>query len=218
VTAVHEGQPDAPAPAPERHCPRCGTTLRSDQEWCLNCGAGLGAQLAAPRGWRWPVALVGGLLALLAIAIVLALVELGKDSETITPAATPAAAATPAPTTAAAVPTPTPTPSTNPSLVPPSNGGTAATPQTSDWPAGKTGYTVMLDSSTNQATAAARAKDLAGQGIPAGVLDTSGYKPLTKDRFVVFSGQYVSRADARNALRGFAQRVTGARVVHVAPA
>jgi septal ring-binding cell division protein DamX len=217
VTAVHGDKPDAPAPEPERRCPRCGATLRRDQEWCLSCGAGLGARLAEPRGWRWPLALVGGLLALLAIAIVLTLVELAKDSETITPAATPAAAVTPTPTTTPA-PTPSATASTDPSQVPPSSGGTAATPQTSDWPAGKTGYTVMLDSSTNQLAAAARAKDLAGQGIQAGVLDTSGYKAPTKDRYVVFSGQYATRAEARAALQGVASRVTGARVVHIAPA
>jgi septal ring-binding cell division protein DamX len=203
-----EAQPE------ERRCPRCGHGLRPDQEWCLNCGAGLGAQVASPRGWRWPVALVVGLLALTLIAFVLALVELAGDAETVgQPTPTPQAAATPAPTSTAA-----PSTTSDPSQIPPASGGTAATPEVSDWPAGKTGYTVVLESSSSRAAADARAKDLAGQNIPVGVLDTSGYSPVGSERYVVFSGQYTTRAEARVAARGLASRVTGARVGRVAPA
>jgi septal ring-binding cell division protein DamX len=201
---------------PERQCPRCGATLRPEQEWCLNCGAGVGARVASPHGWRWPVAVVSGLLALTLIAFVLALVELSGDAETIgTPTPTPQAAATPAP-----APTSTSAPSTtsDPSQIPPASGGTAATPQVSDWPAGKTGYTVVLDASANRSAADARAKDLAGQGIPVGVLDTSGYRSVSSGRYVVFSGQYTTRSEARVALKGLAGRVDGARVGRVAPA
>jgi septal ring-binding cell division protein DamX len=200
----------------ERRCPRCGHNLRPDQEWCLNCGSGVGAQLAAPRGWRWPVALVAGLLALTLIAFVLALVELAGDAETVgtaTPTPQPQAQATPAPTSTAA-----PSTTSDPSQIPPASGGTAATPQVSDWPAGKTGYTVILESASSRAAADARAKDLAGQNIPVGVLDTSGYASLTPDRYVVFSGQYTTREEARVAARGLAGRVDGARVGRVAPA
>jgi septal ring-binding cell division protein DamX len=213
VTAVETPQPDAETPAPERQCPRCGSPLKPEQQWCLNCGAGVGARIAQPRGWRWPIIVVTGLLVLMLVAFVLALVELAGSGETITPASTPTAAATPAPTTAA-----TPTSTTDPSQIPPASGGTAATPQVGDWPAGKTGYTVMLESSSSQSAADARAKDLAGQGIPVGVLDTSGYRTVTSDRFVVFSGQYTTRAEARTALHGLQGRVDGARVARIAPA
>jgi septal ring-binding cell division protein DamX len=214
VTAVETPPDDTGEATPERECPRCGAGLRPDQEWCLNCGAGVGAQVASPRGWRWPLAAVGGLLALTLVAFVLALVELAGNAETVgqtTP--TPQAAATPAPTSTAA-----PSTTTDPSQIPPASGGTAATPEVSDWPAGKTGYTVVLESSSSRAAADARAKDLAGQGIPVGVLDTSGYASLTQDRYVVFSGQYTTRSEARVAVKGLANRVTGARVGRVAPA
>jgi septal ring-binding cell division protein DamX len=159
---------------------------------------------------------VAGLLALTLIAFVLALVELAGNAETVgtpTPTPAPPAAATPGPA-ATAAPATTP----DPSQIAPASGGTAATPQVSDWPAGKTGYTVVLESSASRSAADARAKDLAGQGIPVGVLDTSGYASVAKQRFIVFSGQYTTRAEARVALKGLASRVTGARVVRVAPA
>ena len=215
MTAVEETPPEQTAVAPpERKCPRCGAELRPEQEWCLNCGAGVGARVATPRGWRWPLAIVGGLLALTLIAFALALVELAGDAETVaTPTPTPPAAATPAPTSTAA-----PSTTSDPSQIPPASGGTAATPQVSDWPAGKTGYTVVLESSSSKAAADARAKELAGQNIPVGVLDSSGYASLTQDRYVVFSGQYTTRAEARVALKSLSGRVTGARVGRVAPA
>jgi septal ring-binding cell division protein DamX len=119
------------------------------------------------------------------------------------PTAAPPAAATPAPT-ATPTPTPTPTPS-------PASGGLG------DWPAGKTGFTIVLESSSTRSAAEARGKELAGQGISVGILDSSGYRSLTPNRFVVFSGQYATRADAKAALPGLTSRVAGAQVKRVAP-
>jgi hypothetical protein len=211
VSAVET--PPAEPTAPPRQCPRCAATLRPEQDWCLNCGAGLGARVAAPRGWRWPVAVVGGLLALAAVAFALALVELASNAETVgqatpvAPVPTPAATATPAASSTA-----------DPTQIPPASGGTASPPQVSDWPAGKTGYTVILESAAERTAADARAQELAGQGLAVGVLDTSGYASLTPDRFVVFSGQFETREEARLALRNVQGRVEGAKVGRVAPA
>jgi septal ring-binding cell division protein DamX len=202
-----------PPAEPERRCPRCATPLRPEQEWCLNCGAGIGARVAEPRGWRWPLAVVGGLLALAAIAFALALVELAGNAEKV---AQPQP--TPAPTAAPPAATPAPAATTDPSQIPPATGGTGATPEVADWPAGKTGYTVVLESAATRSAADARATDLAAQGIPVGVLDSSGYASLGPNRFVVFSGQYDTRADARTALQGLRDRAQGAKVARVAPA
>jgi septal ring-binding cell division protein DamX len=209
-TPPSEAAPQPPV-EPERRCPRCGAELRLEQEWCLNCGTGVGARVAAPRGWRWPLAVVGGLLALGLIAIVLAIVELSNDAEQVTtaPVATPAPtaappAATPTPTPTAAAPTPTPTPTTASGLA--------------SWPAGKTGYTIVLESSRTRSAAEARGKELAGQGIPVGILDSSGYRSLTPNRYVVFSGQYATKAAARAALQRLEDRAAGAQVKLVAPA
>ena len=86
-----------------------------------------------------------------------------------------------------------------------------------DWPAGKTGFTIVLESSSTRSAAEARGKELAGQGISVGILDSSGYRTLTPNRFVVFSGQYATRAEAKSALAGLKSRVAGAQVKRVAP-
>jgi septal ring-binding cell division protein DamX len=205
---------ESPATEPERRCPRCGASLRPEQEWCLQCGTGLGARVAAPRGWRLPLAVVGGLLALALIAVVLAIVELSTDAETVT--TQPVPAATPAPTAAppaAAAPTPSATSTPVPSATP----SPAATGGLGDWPAGKTGFTIVLESSSTRSAAQARGKELAGQGISVGILDSSGYRTLTPNRFVVFSGQYATRAEAKAALSRLGSRVAGAQVKRVAP-
>lgn len=212
MSATETPTPPATAEAPveaERRCPRCGATLRPEQEWCLQCGTGVGARVAPPRGWRLPLAVVGSLLALAAVAVVLAIVELSGDAERVTtttvPAAAPPVAATPAP-----APSATPPPAATPTPAASSNLG--------DWPAGKTGFTIVLESSATRSAAEARGKELAGQGISVGILDSSGYRSLTPNRFVVLSGEYATRAEARTALAGLKSRVAGAQVKRVAPA
>lgn len=214
ATETPASEPVETAPVEtERRCPRCGASLRPEQEWCLQCGTGLGARVAAPRGWRLPLAVVGGLLALAVIAVVLAIVELSGDAETVT--TQPAPAATAAPTAAppaATTPVPTATPTPSATATPAASGSGLG-----DWPAGKTGFTIVLESSSTRSAAEARGKELAGQGISVGILDSSGYRTLTPNRFVVFSGQYATRAQAKAALGGLKSRVAGAQVKRVAP-
>jgi septal ring-binding cell division protein DamX len=88
----------APAPAP-RACPRCGAGLAPDQEWCLKCGADVGARVAGTPRWRVPVILVGLLCVAALAAVALARIELADDDQQVAqapPAQT--AAPTPAPT------------------------------------------------------------------------------------------------------------------------
>src|SRR3954467_1973343 len=111
--------PDAPVPAgpPERRCPRCGSTLGPDQEWCLACGAAADTEVVDARGWRVPLYLGGGLAALAVIGVILAIVALASSNEEVTPTPTPTASAAvpPAATPGATAPplaTQTPLPST----------------------------------------------------------------------------------------------------------
>lgn len=216
MSATETPPPVETAEAPagvERRCPRCGAALRPEQEWCLQCGTGVGARVAPPRGWRLPLAVVGSLLALAALAVVLAIVQLSGNGERVTTTVVPAPQPTAAPPVAA---TPTPPPAGTPQATPtPAPGGSSSL---GDWPAGKTGFTIVLESSSTRSAAEARGKELAGQGIPVGILDSSGYRSLTPNRFVVFSGQYATRAEARAALAGLKSRVAGAQVKRVAPA
>jgi septal ring-binding cell division protein DamX len=128
------------------------------------------------------------------------------------------AAPTPAPTAAPAAPAPAATASATPAPPTPSPTTTGGTAPVGDWPAGKTGFTIVLESDATRSAAEARARDLAGQGVSVGVLDTSGYKPFAPNRYVVFSGQYATRAEAGQALGAIRGRVAGAQVKRVAPA
>src|SRR5204862_8232301 len=137
----------APPAVEPRACPRCGAPMHEDQEWCLQCGTGVGARVAAPRGWRVPMAVVGSLLALILIAAVLAIVELAGGPEQVTTATT---APAPAPTAAPpSVPTPSPTatPTATPTPSPTTAGGSSSL---GEWPAGKTGFTIVLESDSTR--------------------------------------------------------------------
>jgi hypothetical protein len=208
VTAV-----ETTTPAVEtRRCPRCGSTLTPEQEWCLQCGADVSSTIAAPPSWRGPVALVGGLLVIALAALVLALVELAGDAEQVSQQ--PAATATPtvAPTTTA-VPTPEAT-----TIPPATDDGTGSTtPEIADWPAGKDAWTVVLESSSTREAAEARANELAQQGVPVGILNSDDYGSLEPGKHIVFSGQYDSRRAADQALQDLSGQVEGAYVRHVAP-
>src|SRR3954469_18383241 len=121
MSTMQSPPPGSPVPAgpPQRPCPRCGSTLAPDQEWCLACGAAAGTEVVEARGWRVPIYLGGGLVALAVLGVVLAIAALSGDKEgaknaTPTPAASVPPGATPAPTSALPTITPAPTTSTPP--------------------------------------------------------------------------------------------------------
>jgi cell division septation protein DedD len=208
VTAV-----ETPPPAVEqRRCPRCGAELTAEQEWCLECGAGVGTTVVGPPSWRGPAVIVGVLLAIAAAALILALVELAGDAEQV--------AEQPAPTAQAPSPAPTQTPAatTTPestTITPtPEAGGAAAL---AEWPTGTEGWTVVLESSSTEDAAETRAQELAEQGISVGMLSSDDFGSLEPGRYVVFSGQYDSRRAADQALTALSSQVEGAYVRRVAP-
>jgi hypothetical protein len=55
------GQPagSLPLPAPaDRACAGCGAPMAASQDWCLQCGAGVGARAGSP-GWRAAATIIG---------------------------------------------------------------------------------------------------------------------------------------------------------------
>jgi cell division septation protein DedD len=205
VTVVDE----ASAPT-GRRCPRCGAGLTEQQEWCLHCGTAVGARVVAAPGWRAPIALAGALLAMTAVALTLAIVTLADDAEQVAqppaaavPAATPAPVPTPAETVAPTDPsatggeTETPTPTPTPSATP------AAPAGVESWPAGESGWTIILASETSRADADAKAQGFVDDGIAGvGILDTDDFSSLTPGYWAVYTGRYDSRGAAEDALGG----------------
>ena len=219
-----------PPPPTERACPRCGASLASDQEWCLSCGTAVRTRIAPTPRWRVPVVLVGALVALIAAALVLALVELSGDPQPIakapvtTPTATPAGA--PADDGGSAAPvvgeTPTPVPTAVPSVTPapttPDAGAVTEPPdaasttgELAEWPADKTGWTAVLASTTSRSEAEKKARAAGGGEV--GVLQSDDFSSLRKGYWVVFSGQYDSRSAAETAAKGASSGAYARRIV-----
>jgi RNA polymerase subunit RPABC4/transcription elongation factor Spt4 len=219
-----------PRPATERACPRCGASLAPDQEWCLNCGTAVRTRIAPTPRWRVPIVLVGTLVALIAAALILALVELSGDPQPIakapstTPTATPAGAPaddggpaapvvgeTPAPVPTA-VPSVTPAPSTTPDPAQTTLPDQASTTgELAEWPADKTGWTAVLASTKSRSEAESKAR--AAGGGEAGVLRSDDFSSLRKGYWVVFSGQYDSRSAAESAAKGASGEAYARRIV-----
>jgi hypothetical protein len=220
---------ETPPPPTGRRCPRCAAGLTERQEWCLHCGAAVGARVVAAPGWRTPIALAGVLLALTAVAVTLAIVTLADDTTQVAqapPAATPAPTAvpttTPLPTAtpgvgatpspgATATPNPgataTPTPGATATPTPAATPTPSATPGTTagveTWPQGESGWTVILASEQTRQSAETKAQRFAGQGTSGvGILHSDDFSSLAGGYWVVYAGRYTSQKAAEDALQG----------------
>src|SRR4051812_15135833 len=232
--------PGAPLPAgpPERRCPRCGSTLAADQEWCLACGAAAGTEVVEARGWRVPIYLGGGLVALAVLGVVLAIAALSSDKQAQNPTPTPQASAVPpaATATTSALPTLTPIPSTtavpsetataaptesaspteSPTASPTTDGSTttpaAPSPNYPGWTGADGDYTIIIMSATTLEKAESGAKKAQDAGATVGILNSDDYSNLNGGYYVVFTGDYSSESEATDALPGIQAKVKDAYV------
>jgi hypothetical protein len=201
----------------ERRCPRCSAPYAGGQEYCLECGErlpaapGLTTRLGNrwrrrlgwyPGDWIWPallallVAVAAGLLSAIFLAD-----ESSSASGTLVrtlerPDTRQQTQAPPEPTVTA--PTTTATTGTTQRKPPPPR----SKPTLVFWPAGKSGWTIVLDSvpTTNGRTGAvAEAKQALRLGMKqVGVLDSSRFSSLHPGYFVVFTGIYDTEAEAQS--------------------
>jgi hypothetical protein len=101
--------PPAPGPAPvPLRCPRCGSYVAPEQDWCLECGAPARTRLAPTPNWRAPIALLAVVALLAGLALAVAFTSLTQDDGAVSAATT--APVQPNETTGAA-PVPAPGPS-----------------------------------------------------------------------------------------------------------
>ena len=78
-------------------CPRCGSTVPPEQDWCLECGLPARTVVAPTPAWRVPLAVLGAVAAIAVAAMAVAFVDLTADPEPPGPAPPPAAQAPPGP-------------------------------------------------------------------------------------------------------------------------
>jgi hypothetical protein len=181
--------------ATEPACPHCGARLAPDQEWCLECGAAINVPIRPAPDWRAPLAIVAVVVALVAVGFVLVLVALSNTTDRSIaggPGASPGAITQPA-TTQPAAHTQKSAATTRATTT-----ATTAAPSTTlaSWPAGVTGYTVVLGVIPSKAAATTSATKIAAAGIPAGVLFSTDYTSMRPGDWIVFSGTYTTRAQA----------------------
>jgi hypothetical protein len=223
-----------PQPQHRDYCPKCGVAYEPLQEYCLECGArlptnrGVVGVLAGawqrripwyPGDWIWPVLLF---LALTIIATTAA-VAANSARKSATPtlvATTPSVTVGPgapqptvAPTLTSTLPSaPAPTFTTGPLPTAPGS-ATGAKPPTkppvnpnalTTWPAGKSGWTIILESlpvANGHDAAVAKARQAKRNGLKdVGVLVSSQYSSLHAGYYAIFSGVYQSQADASAGL------------------
>lgn len=221
--------PDAAVPPgpPERRCPRCGSTLAPEQEWCLACGAAAGTEVVESRGWRVPIYLGGGLVALAILGVILAIAAMSDREETAqNPTPTPSAGAPLPTTTPSPLPTTDPLPEETPTQDPlaspttdPLNPETTVAPEETVSPeptetataepdttstgafTGNDGdYTVIIESATSESKANKVSEQATGKGHTTGVLNSDDYSSLNGGYWVVFSGAYATKSEAEDAL------------------
>jgi hypothetical protein len=198
VTVAPPEEHAATEPA-EGACAQCGAQLEDDQEWCLECGSAR-TLIHRPPDWRVPLAVIGLVVAVALSAFVVVLVNLSSDANRR--AALAAATAT----TATAPPTQTTTPTT-PTTTQTTGTAAATTPLTTpngtrleSWPAGLSGWTVVLATSHTEADAVATAQQIASKGIQVGVLDSSQHPRLAPGEWLVFTGRYPTEAVAEQVV------------------
>ena len=175
-----------------------------------------------PGDWIWPT-LLFLVLTIAATSVVLAAKAARKSgtptivrtepSVSVGPGATPTNVSVTSSPATLPVPTNHPPVTTGPRPEPPGTAtGTGAVPTTpppnpnalTTWPAGKAGYTVVLESlptSNGKAAAVARARQAKAKGLSdVGVLTSSQYSSLHAGYYVVFAGIYGTAAQAAAAV------------------
>jgi hypothetical protein len=98
-------------------------------------------------------------------------------------------------------------------------GGSEAT-FTGDWPSGKSGYAVQLQSLPESGTTvsqveAAKSSATAKGATSVGALKSEEFSSLAAGSYIVYSGEFKQRAEAQKALARLKRKFPGAKVIHV---
>jgi predicted nucleic acid-binding Zn ribbon protein len=213
-----EGSTDPRAPA-DTTCPSCDAPAQPGQLVCLECGTRLELDYKRPRGWKLPVAVVLAVVLVAAGAFAIAISRVSDDAESEV-ADAPAGAEERQTEEEKRQPgedketrtgegrerrEPRERPRERPR--PPERRAARTDPRARTWPAGRDGFTVVLISTEDQASARQFARTARQGGTSVGVLRSDDYPSLQRGFWIVFSGVYKGRPEAERAAnrlnRGF---------------
>jgi hypothetical protein len=211
-------------PTSFENCLSCGGAMAEDQRYCLNCGVRRGetrlpftqvmaaAEPTPPPppdppqspslAITWPVAAGGAAVLVLALGVGV-LIGHGTAGNGKVASATPQVITVGSSGTTGA-----------------SNAATGSGTFTSDWPSGKSGWTIQLQSlskdSAQPADVATAKSAAAGKGAKGvGALDSDDWSSLSSGLYVIYSGDYKSKKDAQAALDGLKKNFPNAAVIEV---
>jgi SPOR domain len=199
-----------PHPRPRERCPACGIPSARGQLICLSCGNRLALQ-RKPSSWRVAGPLIAA-MAIVALATTVLVIEgLGGEE----------AGTRDAPEHAAPRPDPAPVLARRRAEAAErasrEKARRALAGRRAVWPAGRSGYTVVLVNAGDRQSAARTAADLRAQGVDAGVLSSDEHPILGTNMQLVYSGVYETQAEASAALAELSARFPGAFVRFVPP-
>jgi septal ring-binding cell division protein DamX len=203
-----ETTPASP-PAAETTCPTCGAPAQRGQLVCLECGGRIALTYRRPPSWKIPVVITFLVAALVIAGAVVAYQAVADDARReadatparprVSPTDTPAkpeAGKTGAGAKAASAPA---TP-----------GAIVKRGDLYSWPKDLSDFTVVLLSAEDRASATAFARSATTGGDKLGVIRSNGFRTLPKGFYVVFAGQYPTRAKADDAAARLGKRFNGA--------
>lgn len=192
-------------PRRREQCQACGASARRGQLICLTCGERMALERSTPPSWR-PAAVAATAMVLtagIALGFVISAVSGGGERQS--------AAAAPGqrdgPTSAAK---PTPAARSKPAATPPAlvraraerarrasreRARRTLAEAAGGWPAGRSGYTVLLVS-TDQESAERFAAEVKAAGFDAGVLSAAKHPNLGGTLWTVFSGVFETQPEA----------------------
>jgi len=202
-------------PAPAAACPTCGAPAERGQLICLECGSRIALAYRRPPSWHVPAAIVAVVLLVAGAASVLAYRALTDDAED--EVASQPVPAQPADDADREEREATPDQDESAEEEPAEEEtGPGGLPVDSDgvrsWPEGEDGFTVVVLSSEDRASARAFAQQASEQGVEAGVLRADDYPALSASTgfFIVFVGRYANQAGADRAAARLGRNYQGA--------
>lgn len=193
--------------SPTENCPTCGAEAERGQLICLECGSRIALDYRRAPSWKLPLAItlaVGFVLLIVAVAGWRAVNDNADKDVADTPIQVKEPAKKKAATKKAAA-------KKKSSPITKANGFYS-------WPKGVTGYTVVVQSAPDEATAQDQARTANAGPDKFGVIRTADFPSLEdKGEFVVFAGQYPSQAAAQKDVARLAAQYEGASAERVAP-
>ena len=209
-----EGSTEPRAPAEER-CPSCDAPAEHGQLVCLECGERLSLDYRRPRGWKLPLAVVLSVLLVASAGFAFALARVSDDADSEVADAPAAKDEERASRNERRGERERPRERREPARRrkrrperrEPERRPVATDRRARTWPAGRDGFTVVLISTEDPASARQFARTARQGGTPVGVLRSNDYPSLQSGFWIVFSGVYRSRGEAQRAAgrlnRGF---------------